>query len=217
MAQLCYNDFAGKSCRAILEDLSKVDVGHWQDSGGVLTFVPFSSPSSGLACPDADSRTEIVRRGTKVITGIFAKDEIYGDEYSTGSSWANTEQLSGRYLSEEAVQQMAAQILGNGGEYDYHGWECGSALTHYLYNIGDFISYGGDFLPVLSADLSFTAQGISASLSSPEADGSFSEYHDLYSRKIEERVAYDRLFGCMNISAGGLGFVCKKEAEVNSG
>ena len=202
-AQLCYNDFAGKTCRAILEDLSKADVGHWQDSGGVLAFVPFSAPSSGLAAPDSGSRTEIVRRGTKVITGIYALDEIYGTEYSTGSSWAHTERLSGRYLSEETVQQMTSQILGSGGKYDYHGWES-TALTDYLYNIGDHIAYDGDLLPVLSADNSFTALGIVAALSAPAADGSFSEYHDLYSREIDGKLSLGKSYGCF--FAGDKGF-----------
>lgn len=215
--QIGYLDFSGKSCRGILDDLSKADVGFWQDSGGILAFVPFVSPSSGIDVPDVGSRTEIRRLGTKSITGIYAEDELYGTDYYTGSSWKNTERFSGRYLNEERAQLMAAQIIGSGGKYDYNGWSCDSMLTDYIYNIGDHLSYGGDYLPVLSADFSFTGLGTVASVSAPEADGSFSEYHDLYSRKLEGCVAYDRLLGCTSVSSDGISFVSRKEAAVNSG
>lgn len=85
MAQLCYQDFAGKTCRVILSDLSHNDVGYWHDGGGVLAFVPFSAPSSGLDMPAESDRTEIIRRGTKHITGVYATDEAYGNEYASGS------------------------------------------------------------------------------------------------------------------------------------
>ena len=163
------------------------------------------------------NRTEIRRLGTKSITGIYAEDELYGTDYFTGSSWKNTERFSGRYLTEERAQLMAAQIIGSGGKYDYNGWSCDSMLTDYIYNIGDHLSYGGDYLPVLSADFSFTGLGTVASVSAPEADGSFSEYHDLYSRKLEGCVTYDRLLGCTSVSSDGISFVSRKEAAVNSG
>lgn len=83
ISQLCYNDIS-RSCRQILEDLSHNDVGRWQDSGGILAFVPFSPDGSGLDLPDENGRSEVVLRGEKIITGIYAADEIYGTEYSTG-------------------------------------------------------------------------------------------------------------------------------------
>lgn len=193
------------------------DVGYWHDGGGVLAFVPFSAPSSGLDMPGEESRTEVIRRGTKHITGVYATDEAYGNEYASGSDWRHTERISGRYLTEAAVQQMVSQIVGSGGEYAYHGWECSQMITDYLYNIGDFIAYGGDKLPVLSADFDFTGLGIVADVSAPEADCSFSEYHDLYSRAIENRVKLGKKHGCMMFGENGLSFVCQKEAKVNSG
>lgn len=217
MAQLCYQDFAGKTCRVILSDLSHNDVGYWHDGGGVLAFVPFSAPSSGLDMPAESDRTEIIRRGTKHITNIYATDEAYGNDYASGSDWRHTERISGRYLTEAAVQQMVSQIVGSGGEYAYHGWECSQVITDYLYNIGDFIAYGGDKLPVLSVDFDFTGLGIVADVSAPEADCSFSEYHDLYSRAIEKRVKLGQKHGCMMFGENGLSFVCQKEAKVNSG
>lgn len=217
MAQLCYQDFAGKTCRVILSDLSHNDVGYWHDGGGVLAFVPFSAPSSGLDMPAESDRTEVIRRGTKHITGVYATDEAYGSEYASGSDWWHTERISGRYLTEAAVQQMVSQIVGSGGEYAYHGWECSQMITDYLYNIGDFLAYDGDKLPVLSADFDFTGLGVVADVSAPEADCSFSEYHDLYSRAIENRVKLGKKHGCMMFGENGLVFVCQKEAKVNSG
>ena len=204
MAQLCYQDFAGKTCRVILSDLSHNDVGYWHDGGGVLAFVPFSAPSSGLDMPAESDRTEVIRRGTKHITGVYATDEAYGNEYASGSDWRHTERISGRYLTEAAVQQMVSQIVGSGGEYAYHGWECSQMITDYLYNIGDFIAYGGDKLPVLGAVFGFTGLGIVADVSAPEADCSFSEYHDLYSRKLEGKLEANKSYGCF--FAGDKGF-----------
>lgn len=205
MAELCYNDFAGKSCRQILIDLSKVNVGFWYDSGGVLNFRAFSPSVAGFSVADRD-RAEIRVLGKKTISGIFAEDEIYGKDYSTGSPWQNTERLSGRYLTAELVQQLTGQILGNGGSYDYFGWECPQILTYTVYSIGDCIEYEGDDLPVLNAEFEFTAMGIIANLSSPAPDNSFSEYRDLYSRKIEGKVAYDRVLGCTVTTQEGTGY-----------
>ena len=189
---------------ANLSDLSHNDVGYWHDGGGVLAFVPFSAPSSGLDMPAESDRTEVIRRGTKHITGVYATDEAYGNEYASGSDWRHTERISGRYLTEAAVQQMVSQIVGSGGEYAYHGWECSQMITDYLYNIGDFIAYGGDKLPVLGADFDFTGLGIVADVSAPEADCSFSEYHDLYSRKLEGKLEANKSYGCF--FAGDKGF-----------
>lgn len=216
MPELCYNDFAGKSCRQILIDLSKVNVGFWYDSGGVLNFRTFSPSVSGLNIAD-ENRSELKILGKKTISGIFAEDEIYGKDYSTGSPWQNTERLSGRYLTAELVQQMTGQILSDGGSYDYFGWECPQILTYAIYNIGDCIAYEGNDLPVLNANFEFTAMGIIANLSSPAPDNSFSEYHDLYSRKLEGKVAYERVLGCTVTTQDGFGLVRSTEAVVNSG
>ena len=85
------------------------------------------------------------------------------------------------------------------------------------YNIGDCVAYGGKALPVLDISCDFTALGIIAAMSAPAADTSFSEYQDLYSRRLDGSVKLDRVFGCAVISQGGLGLVGRKEAIVNSG
>lgn len=78
-----------------------------------------------------------------------------------------------------------------------------------MYNLGDCVLYDGKNLPVLSADFLFTAAGKIASLSAPEADSSFSEYHDLYSRQIEERAKLGKSYGCFFVGADGAGFRLK--------
>lgn len=208
MPKLCYNDFAEKSCRQILIDLSKVNCGFWHDSGGVLNFSAFSPSVTGFEVPEKD-RSEIRILGHKTVTAIYAEDEIYGTSYGTGGDWRHTERMSGRYLTAELVQELTGQILANGGEYKYNGWECSQILTSTVYNIGDCIAYEGKNLPVLNADFEFTAMGIIAKLSAPAPDNSFSEYQDLYSRKIEGRVEYDRVLGCTVTTQEGTGFCLK--------
>ena len=200
MPKLCYNDFAEKSCRQILIDVSKAEVGHWvcsSDSG--LSFVPFSHSSSGFEIAEND-RTEIELHGCKTISGIAAEDEISGEIFTSGSAWKNTERVSGRYLNAEIAGQITAQITG----YEYRGWSCSNAVVSTLFNIGDFIAYNGNALPVLNISCSFTALGIVAQMSAPAADSSFSEYEDLYSRKIKGCAAYDRLLGCVSVTRQGI-------------
>lgn len=215
--ELCYNDFASKSCRQILTDLSKTDIGHWIcSSENSLVFVPFNPDGTGFIIAD-DDRSEIILSGSKEISGIYAEDEIYGSEYSTGSDWRHTERLSGRYLSASVVEQITAQIVGSSGCYTYNGWSCSSAIVSYLFNIGDYVSFGELALPVLDVTFRFTAQGIIADMSAPEADVSFSEYHDLYSRRIEERLPYDKILGCTVFNRCGLSLISRKEAMTDSG
>lgn len=112
---------------------------------------------------------------------------------------------------------MVSQILGDGGSYVYNGWECSAALISFPYNIGDCVAYDGRALPILDISCDFTALGIVAAMSAPAADNSFSEYQDLYSRKLDGAVKLDRVFGCAVISQGGFGLVGSKEAIVNNG
>lgn len=203
VTKLCYNDIAQKSCRQILDDLSIANCGFWFDNNGALAFHSFSPSVTGTVIPESD-RTEISVLGTKHITGIYAVDEIYNTEFSTGGDWKNIERFSGRYLNSEVASAIASQILGNGGEYDYSGWECSSAAVTYLYNLGDCVLYDSKNLPVLSVDFQFTAAEKIASLSAPAADSSFSEYHDLYSREIEDRAKLGKSYGCFAIDRDGL-------------
>lgn len=205
MALLCYNDIKGKSCRQILEDISKLEVGWWiTNYDDQLVFSPFSPGRTGFEISEND-RAEIQLRGTKTITGIVAEDEIYGGIYQSGSGWKNSERISGRYITEEKAASMVSQILGDGGCYVYCGWECPEAIISSPYNIGDCVSFGGYELPILDISCDFTALGIIAAMSAPAADTSFSEYQDLYSRQLDGTLKLDRVFGCSVATVSGMG------------
>jgi len=213
LTELCYNDFAGKSCRQILEDISKIELGHFLCIfGNALAFVPFSPDKEGAEFLEAD-RSEIMLRGCKSITGIVAEDEIYGGIYSSGSGWRNTEIISGRYLSKERAAAMVSQLLGGGGCYEYNGWECAEAVVSMPYNIGDCIAYNGKALPILDISCRFTDMGIIASMSAPAADTSFSEYRELYARQLDGTVRLDRLFGCSRMTRDGVKLVYINESD----
>lgn len=122
--KLCYNDLAGKSCRQILIDFSIVNCGLFFDNNGTLAFHSFSPYITGIEIPESD-RTEIRLLGCKHISGIYAYDEVYGTEFSTGSYWRNTERFSGRRLTPDIAGEIASQLLADGGSYDYYGWQCG--------------------------------------------------------------------------------------------
>lgn len=212
LPKMCYNDFKGKTCRQILEDISKVEVGHWLDSDDELVFSTFSQNMTGFEIAEND-RSEIQLRGSKNISGIVAEDEIYGGVYSSGSGWKNSERISGRYVDAIKAADMAYQIIG----YMYNGWECSSAIVSMPYNIGDCIAYNGKVLPILDISCDFTDLGIIAAMSAPAADTSFSEYQDLWSRQMDGTVKLDRVFGCAVINQSGFGLVSSKGAIVNSG
>mgnify|MGYP004570532349 CR=1 FL=1 len=217
LPQMCYLDFKGKTCRQILEDVSKVEVGYWcANSDNQLVFSAFSPNRTGMEIAEID-RTEIQLRGSKTISGIVAEDEIYGGVYSSGQPWKYSERISGRYLTAEKAAAMVTQILGSGGSYVYNGWECSSAIVSMPYNIGDCIAYNGKVLPILDISCDFTDLGIIAAMSAPAADTSFSEYQDLWSRQMDGTVKLDRVFGCAVMCQGGFGLVGSKEAIVNSG
>lgn len=209
VAELTFDSFSEKSCRQILDDLSVPNGGFWFDNNGTLAFRAFSPPRGGLDIPAENERTEIKIRGCKHISGVYIYDELGGGELISGANWKNTEKISGKFYSLENTAALAGQILGNGGYYDYYGWECSNMIAPMLYNLGDFVSYSEKNLPVLSADYQFTGAEIIACLSASEADSSFSEYQDLYSRKIAGCVAYDRVLGCTVTTKSGIGLCLK--------
>ncbi len=205
IGELYYLDFAGKSCREILNDLSQAYCGYWYANlDNALVFNPFN-PSGTAAEIAEENRSEIEISGIKTIKGIYAEDTVYGTEYSTHTNWQNTERMSGRYLSADIAADVAAQILSDSGEYTYYGWNCTDILTDTLYDIGNYIGYEGKNLPVLNADYRFTDMGIIAALGAAAPDNSFSEYHDLYSRRIERCIAYDKVLGTQYFSESGSG------------
>lgn len=202
---LCYQDFKGKSCRQILEMVSKIEVGWFcANSENQLIFMPFSPDKLGFSI-DENDRTEIQLRGTKTISGIVAEDEVYGGIYSSGAPWNHSERISGRRITADIAASMVSQILGGGGSYEYNGWECSAAIVSMPYNIGDCIAYNGKVLPILDISCDFTALGIITAMSAPAADTSFSEYQDLYSRQLDGTVKLDRVFGCSVATVGGMG------------
>ena len=217
ITSLCYLDFKGKSCRQILEMVSKIEVGWFcANSENQLIFIPFSPDKSGFSI-DENDRTEIQLRGTKTISGIVAEDEVYGGIYSSGAPWNHSERISGRRITADIAASMVSQILGDGGSYEYNGWECEAAIVSMPYGIGDCIAYDNRVLPILDISCDFTALGIIAAMSAPAADTSFSEYQDLYSRQLDGTVKLDRVFGCAVITQSGFGLVGSKEAIINSG
>ena len=206
MSELCYQDFAGKSCGEILTEISRAEVGYWyQTYNDRLAFRPFSPSDTGIEI-SAEDRAEIVLDGTKAIKGIYAEDTVYGTEYGTSAPWQNTEVLKGRYLTQEMAESMTSQIIGSRGQYDYHGWSCSDMLVSGIYDIGDYIGYNGYALPILNADYRFTELGIIAAFSAPKADTSYAGYTDIYQRMLSGAIPYDRSLGMQYFNKNSSGF-----------
>lgn len=217
ITRLCYNDFAGKTCRQILEDISKAECGYWYCSDdNELAFKPFTPAGRNEYELDLENSSKIKINGYKTIRGIVAEDELYGTVYSSGKDWKNSEKLSGRYLSTDVAQKVENKILSGGKEYIHYGWSCGQMITRYMYNLLDVIlrpdGYGGMYkLPILSLTYTFGLQAVIAALSAETPDISFSEYSDLYSRQIAGTLKLDRSYGCVKLQRDGMKFVFKNE------
>lgn len=163
-----------------------------------------------------ENRTEISVSGVKTISGFYAEDEAYSVETQIGTSaWKNTEIISGRYMTEANARAAAGQIMAD-GSYSYYGWSLTSAVGVGIYPLGTYVDYGGRYLPALSQKWSFGAQ-ITAQLGADKPDTSFSEYSSLYSRQIDGKVQYGRLFGCGVIDRNGFNLLSKAGAVINSG
>ena len=218
VTSLCWNDFAGKTCRQILEDLSVAECGFFYcDSSNQLAIRTIQTPY-GTAISEAN-RTEIKVTGTKSITGIYAEDEAYGTVSITGTSdWRHTEIVSGRYMNSTVAAAVAAQILGAGtaGTYSYHGWELGQAVVGSVQALGDGVAYDGKVLMMYSQRYRFGAV-ITGSFGAEKPDNSYSEYNSLYEREIADRVRIGSLFGCGMIDKSGFSLIGQNTAVINSG
>jgi hypothetical protein len=180
-----FNDFHGKTCRQILDELSNAGVGYFYDAGATLSFWEYGAWYDTSIAPA--NRTEYSMKDSATITGIYAS---YGldpnQEYVSLSSTAGSRiDVSGRYMSPTNAADMASLILtGAGGAVRiWYEWSVSSAIVQNLIQLCNAITYEGKRLFIRSARYRFGAD-IIAEFSAPAAP--IGEYKS----KAERQIGY---------------------------
>ena len=179
--ELYFNDFHGKTCRQILDELSVANAGCFFDRGANLIFSDFSKPSSGTVI-NASQRTDINVKNSKSINGVYA---CYGlepnVESATGTAGSRID-MSGRYTNSAAVTRISG-IINSGGSWTWYEWSVSSAVVQAVSQLGTAISYSGKLLLICSMRYRFGAD-IIAEFSAGSAPV------DTYKTKTERQIGY---------------------------
>lgn len=180
---LYFNDFHGKTCRQILDELSNAGVGYFYDAGATLSFWEYGSYSTQyIECSD---RAEYNIKDSTAISGIYAS---YGldpnQEYSSGSAGSRID-VSGRYVSPTNATFMASLVLaGAGGAARiWYEWSVSSAIVQGLTQLCNAIVYEGKWLFIRSARYRFGADIIAEFSAGTAPIGE-------YKSKAERQIGY---------------------------
>ena len=176
-----FNDFHGKTCRQILDELTVANAGCFYDYGRNLNFTPFYKPSTGETIA-ASQRTDINVKSVKSITGVYA---TYGLEPNvenvTGQAGSRID-VSGRYTNGGAVTRISGRIM-EGGAFWWYEWSVSAAVVQSIVQLGTAISYNGKLLPIYSARYRFGADIIAEFSAGPAPIGE-------YKSKAERKIGY---------------------------
>lgn len=202
VTQMCYNDFAGKTCRQILEELSKAECGFWKCANdNTLTFVSYSKVPDAQTI-DPTRRTVINVGQSKSINGVHMEDTVHNEVTVESSvSWRQTETISGRFLDESRAAGAAGQIIPS----TYAGFSVRASVNG-MFSLGNAAVAGGG--RITEAVYHFGEELI-ADLSAPAPDTSFSPYQTIYQRMIEDRVTQGKTMGTVFIGETGSGYRLK--------
>lgn len=182
---LYFNDFHGKTCRQILDELSNAGVGYFYDAGATLSFWEYGSYSPKYI--ERSDRTEYNIKDSAAISGIYAS---YGldpnQEYVSLSSTAGSRiDVSGRYMSPTNAAFMASFILtgAGGGARIWYEWSVSSAIVQGLTQLCNPIVYEGKYMFIRSARYRFGADIIAEFSAGPAPIGE-------YKSKAERQIGY---------------------------
>lgn len=182
VVSMCFNDFHGKTCRQILDELSNAGVGFWQDAGSTLSFWEYGRPYGGTII-SPDKRTEINVKDGGLVTGVYAS---YGldpnQEYVSGTAGHRVD-VSGRYMSADQAEYVAADAIMKGGAWTWYEWHVASAVVQNLIQLGNAIVYDGKKLYIHSARYRFGADIIAEFSAGAAPIGE-------YKSKAERQIGY---------------------------
>ena len=177
-----FNDFHGKTCRQILDELSNAGVGYFYDAGATLSFWEYGGWSGTSIAPA--NRTEYSVKDSATISGIYAS---YGldpnQEYASGSAGHRID-VSGRYMSPDNAENIAAYaIMGAYSSWTWYEWSVSSAIVQGLIQLGNALLDNGKRLYIRSARYRFGADIIAEFSAGAAPIGE-------YKSKAERQIGY---------------------------
>jgi hypothetical protein len=189
------SEFAGKTIRQILTDMSQVGVGVFSMQGGSIGFVQFASAGSGSIGVLPGDSSEVYSLGNKSIMHAFITDSVYSQTYEYGDSGqpgSGTVSLTGAYfIGEDICDGAASRLMAN----QYKGWKCDSAKISTCPNYG--AAFGGGY--VYECSINFGATEIVASLGAPAPPMGKGDFRYREELAIAEKIQANETYGSTSI------------------
>lgn len=207
------SDVKGKTCRNILDELSRACCGVWllqNDTGtgdvrGTLTLI---SVDSGFGTVfTAEKYADVYVGGTKRFGKITLTNGSESYSAGTSSSAFGTLEIETPYASSELVGVLYGRLKG----YTYKAWECSKLLmTSFLPFPSSLITFGTKTdMYVNSCTVSLTSTGIYASVGRNAVSEDETEYRNRTERELIMRYRLGSVMGNTKISKNGIQLVVK--------
>lgn len=189
------SEFAGKTIRQILTDMSQVGVGVFCMVNGSVNFVQFASQGPGSIGVLPGDSSEVYSLGNKSIMHAFITDSVYSQTYEYGNSsqpGSGTVSLTGAYfIGEDICDGAASRLMAN----QYKGWKCDSAIISSCPTYG--AAFGGGY--VYECSINFGATEIVASLGAPAPPMGKGDFRDRVELAIAEKIQANETYGSTSI------------------
>lgn len=207
------SDVKGKTCRNILDDLSRACCGVWllqNDTGtadvrGTLTLIPVDSGIGAIFT--AEKYADVYVGGAKRFGKIVLTNG--SESYSAGSSASafGTLEIETPYASAALVGALYGRLRN----YTYKAWECGKLLlSSFLPSPSSLVTFGTKTnLYVNSCTISLTSTGMYASVGRNAVSEDEIEYRNRTERELVMRYRLGAVMGNTKISKNGIQFVVK--------
>lgn len=205
------SDISGKTCRNILDDLSRACCGVWllqNDTGtgdvrGTLTLIPVDSGFGAVFT--AEKYADVYVGGKKSFSKIVVSNG--SDSYAVGSSGSTfgTLEIETPYAS----AALAGALYGRLKDYTYTAWNCNKMLTaSFIPSPSSLITFGDKTdMCVNSCTASLTSTGIYAAVSRNAVSEDEMDYHNRTERELIMRYRLGALMGNTRITNNGVQLV----------
>lgn len=212
---------SGKTCRNILDDLSRACCGVWllqNDTGtadvrGTLTLIPVDSGMGAVFT--AEKYSDVYIGGTKTFRKFILTSG--SERYTAGAS--ETAYGTVEIETPFASAALAGALYNRLKDYTYKSWSCNKMLASIgqlaiIPSPSSLITFGSkQNLYVNNCTVSLTSTGIYASVGRNDADEDELAYHNRTEREIAMRVRIGALMGNTVITEKGAALVVKDEVN----
>ena len=211
------SDVKGKTCRNILDDLSRACCCVWilqNDTGtgdvrGTLALIPVNSSLGAVFT--AEKYADVYVGGAKRFGKIVLTNG--SESYSAGASSSafGTLEIETPYAS----AALAGTLYSRLKDYTYKAWECSKLLmTSFLPSPSSLITFGTKTdMYVNSCTVSLTSTGIYAAVGRNAVSEDETEYRNRTERELIMRYRLGSVMGNTKISKSGIQLVVKDKVN----